>query len=131
MNRTRRFVNFLEKMFPYHFLAAKMTRVPLMREIINKMFFDQTNLTVLPKGTIIEIKLDKLIQPPDNIVLPSQVVEYFIRKTNYRFIMDFCLCRDAMHWKNHPIELGCLFLRDAARSINPEFGRVNSFDRKG
>ena len=74
---------------------------------MNKMFFDQTNLTILPKDTIIEIKLDKLIQPPDNIVLPSQVVEYFIRKTNYRFIMDFCLCRDAMHCKNHPIELGC------------------------
>jgi ferredoxin len=123
MKRTRRFVNFLEKMFPYRFLAAKMTRVPLMREIINKMFFNQTNLTVLPKDTIIEIKLDKLIQPPDNIVLPSQVVEYFIRKTNYRFIMDFCLCRDAMHCKNHPIELGCLFLGDAARGINPEFGR--------
>jgi ferredoxin len=123
MNRTRGFVNFLEKMFPYWFLAAKMTRVPLLREIMNKMFFDQTNLTVLPKDTIIEIKLEKLIQPPDNIVLPSQVVEYFIRKTNYRFIMDFCLCRDAMHCKNHPIELGCLFLGDAARGINPEFGR--------
>jgi hypothetical protein len=123
MNRTRGFVNFLEKMFPYRFLATKMTRVPLMREIINKMFFDQINLTVLPKDTIVEIKHEKLIQPPDNIVLPSQVVEYFIRKTNYRFIMDFCLCRDAMHCKNHPIELGCLFLGDAARGINPEFGR--------
>ena len=120
---TRRFVLFLEKMFPYRFLAAKLTRVPLMRLIINKMLFDKTNLTVLPKESVIEIKLDKMIRPSDNIVLPSQVVEYFIRKTSFRFIMNFCICREAMDCKNHPIELGCLFLGDAARRISSEFGR--------
>ena len=119
---TRRFVLFLEKMFPYRFLAAKLTQVPLMNNIINKMLFDKTNLTVLPKESIIEIKPEKMIKPPDNIVLPSQVVEYFIRKTTYRFIMNFCICREAMNCQNHPIELGCLFLGDAARKINREFG---------
>lgn len=120
---TRRFVVFLETLFPYRFIAAKMTHIPLMRDIINTMFFDETNLTVLPKESIIEIKLDKKIKPPDNTVLPSKVVEHFIRKTNYRFIMNFCLCREAMNCKNHPIELGCLFLGEAARDINSELGR--------
>jgi ferredoxin len=128
MKPTRRFILFLEKMFPYRFLGAKITRVPIIREIINKMLFDKTNLTVLPKETVIEIKLKKSITPPDNIVLPSQVVEYFIRKTNYRFIMNFCLCREAMHCKNHPIEYGCLFLGDAARGIHPDFGREATVD---
>ena len=128
MRSTRRFVLFLEKMFPYRFLAAKMTRVPLMREIINNMLFKQTNLTVLPKESVVEITLQKSIKKPDNIVLPSQVVEYFIRKTNYRFIMNFCICREANHCKNHPIEFGCLFLGDAARGINPEFGRQATID---
>lgn len=123
MKRTRGFVFFLEKMFPYRFLVAKMTRVPLLREIINKMLFDQTNLTALPKDGIVEINLEKSIKPPDNIVLPSQVVEHFIRKTAYRFIMNFCLCREANQCKNHPIEFGCLFLGEAARGINPDFGR--------
>lgn len=125
---TRRFVSFLEKMFPYRFLAAKVTRVPLMREIINTMLFKQTNLTVLPKESVVEINLQKSIKKLDNIVLPSQVVEYFIRKTNYRFIMNFCICREANHCKNHPIEFGCLFLGDAARGINPEFGRQATID---
>ena len=120
---TRRFVYFLEKMFPYRFLAAKMTRIPLMKVIINKMLFDKTNLTVLPKESLIEIKLEKIIRPPDNIVLPSQVVEYFIRRAKYRFIMNFCICREAMTCQEHSIELGCLFLGDTARRINPEFGR--------
>jgi ferredoxin len=123
MKSTLRFVHFLEKMFPYRFVVARITRVPLMREIINKMFFDKTNLTVLPNDTSIEITINKSIQQPDTIVLPSQVVEYFIRKTCYRFIMNFCICREAMQCKNHPIEFGCLFLGDAARDIPPAFGR--------
>ncbi len=128
MISTRKFVLFLEKMYPYRILVAKMSRVPLMREIINKMLFDKTNLTVLPKESLIEIKLEKSIKPPENIVLPSQVVEYFIRKSNHRFIMKFCLCREAMQCKNHPIEFGCLFLGDAVRNINPEFGREATID---
>lgn len=129
MKPTRRFVLFLEKMFPYRFLVARMTRVPLMKIFINKMLFDKTNLTVLPKESLIEIKLEKMIKPLDNIVLPSQIVEYFIRKTKYRFIMNFCICREAMNCKNHPIELGCLFLGDAARKISPEFGREATMEK--
>ncbi len=77
----RRFVLFLEKMFPYRFLAAKVTRVPLMREIVNNMLFKQTNLTVLPKESVVEINLERTIKSPDSMVLPSQVVEYsFVNK---------------------------------------------------
>jgi ferredoxin len=123
MRSTRRFVVFLEKMFPYRFLAVKVTRVPFMKWLVDRMLFKQTNLTVLPKESVVEINLEKSIQPPDNIVLPSEVVAYFIRKTNYRFIMNFCLCREANQCKNHPIEFGCLFLGEAARGINLEFGK--------
>jgi ferredoxin len=123
MKPTRQFVVFLEKLFPYRFLAAKMTKIPLLKQIAHRMLFKQTNLTILPKDSTVEITLDKTIVPPDNIVLPSQVVEYFIRKTSYRFIMNFCICREANHCKNHPIEYGCLFLGEAARGINREFGR--------
>jgi len=123
MKSTRQFVLFLEKMYPNRFLVAKMTRVPLLREIINKMLFDRTNLTILPKESVVEISLEQSIKPLDNMVLPSQVVDYFIRKTNHRFIMKFCICREAMQCKNHTIEYGCLFLGDAASHINPDFGK--------
>jgi ferredoxin len=123
MKPTRHYVTLLERLFPYRFLAAKLTQIPFMRGIIDKMFFDQTNITVLPKESVVELQLEKTIPPPDSIVLPSQIVEYFIRKTSFRFIMNFCLCREAMNCKNHPVEYGCLFLGEAARGINPEFGR--------
>jgi Pyruvate/2-oxoacid:ferredoxin oxidoreductase delta subunit len=123
MKPTRQYVLLLEKLFPYRFLAAKMTRIPLLKQIADAMLFKQTNLTVLPKESLVEITLNKSIEPPDNIVLPSKVVEYFIRKTTYRFIMNFCICREANHCKNHPVEYGCLFLGEAARGIPYEFGR--------
>ena len=129
MKPTRQFIFFLERLFPYRFFAAKLTRLPFMRHLINKMLFDTTNLTVLPRETQIEIKLEKSIQSPDNIVLPSKVVEYFIKKASYRFIMNFCICREAMDCKNHPINFGCLFLGDAARGINSEFGREASVEK--
>jgi len=99
-----------------------------MKKIFDTMLFHHTNLTILPKDSVVEIQMNTAIRQPDNIVLPSQVVEYFIRKTYYRFVMNFCLCREAMQCKNHPIELGCLFLGDAARRINPEFGREVTID---
>jgi ferredoxin len=123
MKPTRQYVLLLEKLFPYRFLGAKMTRIPLLKQIADAMLFKQTNLTVLPKESVVEITVHKTIEPPDNIVLPSQVVEYFIRKTTYRFIMNFCICREANHCKNHPVEYGCLFLGEAARGIPPELGR--------
>jgi ferredoxin len=128
MKPTRKYILFLEQLFPQRFLVAKITHVPILREFIEKMLFDKTNLTVLPKESEIEITMNKSIQPPDSIVLPSQVVEYFIRKTSHRFIMNFCICREAMSCKNHPINFGCLFLGEAVRDINHDLGKEVTMD---
>ena len=57
------------------------------------------------------------------MLLPSQVVEHFIEKANYHWIMNTCLCRDASKCKDYPVTLGCLFLGEAALGINPKLGR--------
>jgi ferredoxin len=117
------FVVFLGKVFPYSFVVAKMTKIPLLRNILGRILFHQTNLTYLLKDSVVEIQVEKHIQSPDNMVLPSQVVEHFIRIASHRFIMDFCICRQSMHCKNHPVELGCLFLGDAVKDIDPAYGK--------
>jgi NAD-dependent dihydropyrimidine dehydrogenase PreA subunit len=124
MRPSLRFVRLLEKNFPKRFLLAKLTHYPIIRKILDKMLFDKTNLTILPKDNIVEITLNKKIEPLESIVVPSKVVEYFINKSNYHFIMDFCLCKEAMQCKNYPIELGCLFMGDAARKIPNELGKL-------
>jgi ferredoxin len=90
------------------------------------MLFDKTNLTILPKDNIVEITLNKKIEPLENIVVPSKVVEHFIENSTTHFIMNFCLCKDAMKCKHYPTDLGCLFMGDAAKNIPEELGKIVS-----
>jgi len=126
--KTPVFTVLLEKGFPLRFLIAKTTRVPPLKRLLDHMLFSHTNLTYLFKDSIVEISVDKSFQPPDNMVLPSQIVDRFIRNASHRFIMDFCICRQAMHCQNHPVELGCLFLGDAVKDIDPAYGREVSLE---
>jgi ferredoxin len=123
MEPSRRFTRLLEKFFPKRFLLAKMTKFPVFRWIITKMLFDKNNLTYLTKDSVVEVQLNKKIEPLDNIAIPSEVVEYFIEKSSYRFIMDFCICRESTKCNKYPIKLGCLFMGEAARRIPLELGK--------
>ena len=123
MRPSRRYVKLIEKFFPKRFQFAKLTHYPIFREIIDKMLFDKNDVTYLTKDNIVEITLNKKIDTFESIVVPSKVVEHFIEQVSYRFIMDFCLCREAMSCKDYPIELGCIFMGDAAKKIPKEFGR--------
>jgi ferredoxin len=123
MKPSRRFTKLLEKFFPYRFLLAKMTQFPVFHWIITKMVFDKNNLTYLTKDRVVEIQLNKKIEPVDNIAIPSKVVEYFIENSSYRFIMDFCICRESTQCNKYPIKLGCLFMGEAARKIPLELGK--------
>jgi ferredoxin len=123
MKPSRRFTRLLEKLFPYRFLLAKMTQFPVFRWIITNMIFEKNNLTYLIKDNVVEVQLNKKIEPLDNITIPSKVVEYFIEKSSYRFIMDFCICRESTQCNKYPIKLGCLFMGEAARRIPIELGK--------
>lgn len=87
------------------------------------MLFEKNDLTYLTKDNVVEIKLHKEIDTFEQIALPSTVVHHFIDQSNYHFIMDFCICREAMDCSNYPTELGCLFMGEAARKIPSELGR--------
>jgi len=123
MEPSRRFTRLIEKFFPYRFSLAKLTHISLFRFIISKMLFDKNNLTYLTKDSVVEIQLNKSIESFENLAVPSKIVEYFIEQSSFRFIMDFCICRESMQCKNYPIELGCLFMGEAAKKIPNELGR--------
>ena len=126
MEPSKRYVRLIEFFFPYRFNIAKLSKIPFFKWIFNKMIFEKNDLTCLTKDNVVEIVLNKKIQQPDSIVVPSEVVKYFIEKSSYRFIMNFCLCREAMDCKDYPIELGCLFMGEAAKKIPTELGRPAS-----
>ncbi len=91
----------------------------------NTYFFPEDDMAYLPMDRAMDriIKVDEAVPEPGQSALPSQVLEHFIRNASHRCIMNFCICRESLTCKDYPIELGCLFLGDAAAQIHPELGR--------
>jgi len=114
------FVNIIKKTFPQRFVMARLTRLPLIGKGIDYLLFGGDDIIYLPKDRT--VKVNEEIEPED-VVLPSRVVESFIEKANYLWIMDKCICRDASGCRDYPIDIGCLFMGAAAMGINPELGR--------
>ena len=114
-------VNLLKKGFPRRFAIARLTRYPVLGKVIDDLIFKGDRVIFLPKDRVVEV--NRPVDAPGEMVLPSRVVEYFIEKANYHWIMDRCICRDATGCRDYPVELGCLFLGEAAMGINPVLGR--------
>ena len=125
MARPLWFVNLIEKAFPSRFRVAKLTRLPIVGQLIDYVLFEGDDLIYLPKDDVVQdvIQIGQSIEGAGNMVLPSQVVEHFIEQANYHWIMNFCICREANHCEDYPINLGCLFLGEAVLGINPRIGR--------
>ena len=120
------FVELLKKTFPNIKLIAKLTRIPFLGKFLDLAMFEGDEIIYLTQDNVIQV--NKELNKEEDIVLPSQVLEYFINKANYHWIMNFCICRDSMHCKDYPISLGCLFLGEAVLGINPLLGRLVSKD---
>ncbi|MHA1145860.1 MAG: DUF362 domain-containing protein [Candidatus Helarchaeota archaeon] len=124
MARPLWFVELLKKLFRTRHFLARLTKVPILGSMMKMMIFEGDHLVCLPKDHLIQI--NQSVEVDENTVLPSQVVEYFIKKAKYRWIMNFCICRESNKCKDYPRELGCLFLGEAVLGINPKLGRLVS-----
>ncbi len=121
MSRPVWFVELIKRTFPGAALAAEVTKVSVLGAVVERLLFDGDDLLYLPKDGVIPV--NQSLGASDEVVLPSQVVEHFIEQTNYHWVMNTCLCRDASQCDDYPIDLGCLFLGAAALGINPRLGR--------
>lgn len=61
------------------------------------------------KGVAIPVHVDLDVQ--DNMVHPPvELVKEAIRESEYRVIMNNCVCREMDQCKNYPLDIGCMFL---------------------
>ncbi|MFX0065425.1 MAG: DUF362 domain-containing protein [Candidatus Hermodarchaeota archaeon] len=123
------FIELLKKTFPQRFMIAKLTKVPIVGKIIDSMLFEGDDIIYLPKDDLVKtsnqvIKINKAVNKPEEMVLPSQVLDRFIEEANYHWIMNFCICRSGEKCDDYPINLGCLFLGKAVLNIDPRLGRL-------
>jgi ferredoxin len=121
------FVPLLKRLFPERINFAKLTHLPFVRELVNHGLFEGDEVIYLPQDNSIKVK--EPIEDYGDMILPSQVVDYFIERSNYCWIMNFCICRESCGCQDYPIEFGCLFLGEAVLGIRPEYGRLVSRDQ--
>lgn len=127
----------VKKAFPARWLIARATRHPLvgaaLGRLVDLLLFEGDELYVLPRERVSaplrrDVELGVDLPAPESRVLPSAVVEHFVRKSTYHFKMDFCICRSAEGCADYPVDYGCLFLGEGAKDINPALGQVLSVD---
>ncbi len=112
----------INKTFSQRFFWARLTNYPVIGKMVDYALFDGDDIFYLPKDKTIPV--NEAVDTPEGMMAPSQIVEHFIRQASYRWIMDFCICRDSTHCKDYPTDLGCIFLGEAVKEINPRFGRI-------
>jgi ferredoxin len=88
---------------------------------MDRWLFGGDALLYLPIDTVVEVNEPVAVQ--SEMPLPSQILEHFIKEAGTLWIMNSCICRAGNDCQDYPIDLGCLFLGDAAAGINPALGR--------
>jgi ferredoxin len=114
-------VRLIQMTFPQRFMLARLTGWPVIGGILDRLLFEGDDLIYLPRNRVVAINASP--ERPDEMVVPSQVVDHFIEKANYHWIMNSCICRVAEKCEDYPRDLGCLFLGEAVLGINPKLGR--------
>jgi len=128
---TKVYSKLIKRSFDQRFFMAKLTRVPILGQAMEFAFFENDDIIILPKDQVAfeSLKKVKTIEmnvsvEPKNMVLPSQIVEHFILKSKYIFLMNKCMCRNSNECQHYPHELGCIFLGRGVLKIPREMGRM-------
>ena len=118
----------INRIFHQRFFWSRLTRRRPVGRLVYRMLFKDDDVFYLPKDQVIEINESVETGDGGSMPVPSEVLEYFIRQAGFHWLMDFCICRDSAGCRDYPRDLGCLFLGEAARHINPGFGRPVSME---
>lgn len=116
-------IKLLMKTFPRRGGIARMTRYPVIGRLVDRMLFAGDDIIYLARDGVVEVEVEKSFGSLEHTVLPSQVVEHFIEASSHRWIMNWCICRKSSRCKDYPVDLGCLFLGEASKDIDPRLGR--------
>ncbi|MFH1150088.1 MAG: 4Fe-4S binding protein [Actinomycetota bacterium] len=106
------------RLWPLGNLGKKVARLPGLRRLVGPRLWNEENLdaTYVPVGEAVEVG-------PGSVV-PYRIIEDLIGRASHRFILGGCLCRTGNRCREYPVDIGCVFLGDAAAEINPERGRA-------
>ncbi|MBN2153618.1 MAG: 4Fe-4S ferredoxin, partial [Candidatus Lokiarchaeota archaeon] len=123
MPRTPIVVRLIKKTFKSRFSLARATaKHELFKRIVDRIMFKGDGIYYLPRDKAIAIE-QSVDARPESMAVPSRVVDHYIDQASVHVVMHKCVCRDAAHCKDYPVDLGCLFMGEAASRISPALGR--------
>jgi ferredoxin len=116
LGRSRKSFDRFLKLYRFKDAAFRLTRVPVLGWLGSRMLdSDNLSLTYVPVNADVEL--------PEGTVAPVSVIEHFIREASHHVILNRCPCRSENNCKDFDPFLGCTFIGDAARGIDPQVGR--------
>ena len=115
MPRSKRVYDFIMKTWPLSKVAFRLARRPLFSPFIQPFLSPRSNQATY-------IPINEMISPPENVVLPQEILKPLLEQASTRFLMNECLCRTHENCSNFPQDLGCIFLGDGAAKISPTMG---------
>jgi hypothetical protein len=115
----------IKKAFPYRRQIARLSKVPMVAAAMHKTIFSGDDMIFLPKDRVV---IDQAVPQTGSVVLPSEIVDHFIRQASYRWIMNTCICREGDDCQDYPHDLGCIFLGEAVKKINSAMGYLASVE---
>lgn len=69
------------------------------------------------------IPVTENIEVPPGIAAPITIAETFIKEACHHVILNECICRATKICKKYPIDVGCIFMGEGAKDINPAYAR--------
>lgn len=72
------------------------------------------------KGSFVPIREE--IEVPESVVAPRRVLEDYIRRASARTILRQCPCRSGEGCEKYPRDIGCIFLGEGSRDVDPSVG---------
>jgi ferredoxin len=109
--------------FKYRGKIAKLSKKSRIFEyIIDKSLFEDDEIYIIPNDkSLKEISVNKKIEEPENIFIPTDILKKVIKEAEDIVIMNQCLCRVSNDCKDYPHDLGCIFLGKATKKINRKY----------
>jgi UDP-glucose 4-epimerase len=116
MGRGKTSVRLFAETSKYNNILFKTLSIPVLGRLLQLvMDAKDTNFTFIPIYEGVEVS--------GGTALPTSVVEHFINEASHHVILNYCLCRKGNSCEDYDIDLGCLFIGEGAKEINPDVGR--------
>lgn len=110
--------NFYLKFFPLIEKGAVLFNIPVIRKLVKKAAFLDSEKKHFTQGYIIPLNRDiNYNEKYKNTVLPYSMLENIIKGSSFVAIMKKCYCRDSMKCENYPSDFGCIMAGEGARTL--------------